>query len=78
MLARGPYAESVRPRFLRDLWHTANQPPRELLMKRLIVAVVLALLAAPVVANEEDGMDRQLTTISDSWSNDHNFIAPPQ
>jgi hypothetical protein len=50
----------------------------ELLMKRLIVAVVLALLAAPVVANEQDGMDRQLTTVSDSWSNDHNFIAPPQ
>jgi hypothetical protein len=47
-------------------------------MKRLIVTVVLALLAAPVVANEQDGMDRQLTTVSESWSNDHNFISPPQ
>jgi uncharacterized protein YdeI (BOF family) len=47
-------------------------------MKRLIVAVVLALLVVPAVANEQDGMDRQLTTVSDSWSNDHNFIAPPQ
>jgi hypothetical protein len=47
-------------------------------MKRLIVAVLLASLAAPVWADEQSGMDRQLTTVSDPWANDHNFIAPPQ
>ena len=45
-------------------------------MKRLIVAVLLALLAAPVFADEQSGMDRELTTVSDVWSNDHNFVAP--
>lgn len=47
-------------------------------MKRLIIAVVLGLLAAPVLAAEDGGMDRQLTTIADSWSTDHNFLAPAQ
>ena len=48
-------------------------------MKRFIVAVLLAVLAAPVFASEQDGMDRQLTTVSDPvWATDYNFIAPPQ
>ena len=47
-------------------------------MKRLIVAVALALLAVPVLAEEASGMERQLTTVADVWSNDHNFVAPPQ
>ena len=47
-------------------------------MKRLTLAVLLAVLAAPVFADEQSGMDRQLTTISDVWSTDFNFIAPPQ
>jgi hypothetical protein len=45
-------------------------------MKRLTIAVLLALLAAPVLAEEQRGMDRELTTVSDVWSSDHNFVAP--
>jgi hypothetical protein len=47
-------------------------------MKRLILAVLLAALALPAFADEQSGMERQLTTISDTWSNDFNFVAPPQ
>jgi hypothetical protein len=48
-------------------------------MKRLILAALLAVLAAPVLAaDEQSGMDRELTTVSDVWSNDHNFVAPAQ
>jgi hypothetical protein len=47
-------------------------------MKRLTLAVLLAVLAAPVFADEQSGMDRELTTVSDVFSTDHNFIAPPQ
>jgi hypothetical protein len=45
-------------------------------MKRLTALVVLALLAAPALAQDPTGMDRPLTTISDPWCADHNFIAP--
>src|SRR5438105_11849356 len=51
---------------------------REIHMKRLTLAVLLAVLALPAFADEQAGMDRQLTTISDVWSSDFNFIAPPQ
>jgi hypothetical protein len=47
-------------------------------MKRLTLAVLLAVLALPAFADDQAGMDRQLTTISDVWSNDFNFVAPPQ
>jgi hypothetical protein len=47
-------------------------------MKRLIVALSLALLAVPALAQPSE-QDRQTTTISESvWMNDHNFVAPPQ
>ena len=47
-------------------------------MKRLILAVLITVLAAPALANTQEGMDRPLTTVPDVWSNDHHFIAPPQ
>ena len=43
-------------------------------MKRLIAAVLFAVLAVPAFASdrpEEDGM-------KSTWATDHNFIAPPQ
>lgn len=43
-------------------------------MKRLIVAVLFAVLAVPAFASdraEEEGM-------KSAWATDHNFIAPPQ
>jgi hypothetical protein len=39
-------------------------------MKRLIIAVLLAVLAAPVFASDE--------SVSNPFANDHNFNAPPQ
>ena len=69
-------------------------------MKRIIAAVSLAVLAAPVFAAdisapfEQTQLDRALPVILDQdadrasagatgakgnvWSEDHNFIAPPQ
>jgi hypothetical protein len=48
-------------------------------MKRLVLAALLAVLAAPVLAaDEQSGMDRELTTVSNPFANDHNFTAPPQ
>jgi hypothetical protein len=48
-------------------------------MKRLILAVLFAVLAAPVLAaDEQSGMDRELTTVSNPFANDHNFTAPAQ
>jgi hypothetical protein len=47
-------------------------------MKRLILAIVLAALALPAFADDQSGMDRPLTTISDAWSTDFSFVAPPQ
>ena len=48
-------------------------------MKHLVLAALLAVLAAPVLASDEQsGMDRELTTVSDPFANDHNFAAPPQ
>jgi hypothetical protein len=40
-------------------------------MKRLIIAVLLAVLAAPVFASDEQSG-------SNPFANDHNFNAPPQ
>ena len=40
-------------------------------MKRLVIAVLLAVLAAPVFASDEQA-------VSNAFANDHNFTAPPQ
>ena len=40
-------------------------------MKRLVIAVLLAMLAAPVFASDDQ-------PVSNAFADDHNFVAPPQ